>query len=149
MDVNCGTVVDGEDTALLKPVARALQAQDALRANPHGGLEFGPAARAILKGDAEVALVERETPPRQRRRAAGAEANPNDDPLFEALRVRRRELAKEASVPPYVIFHDSVLRDMAARRPTDRVTLGMLTSIGARKLDAYGEAFLEVIRTLG
>ena len=49
-------------------------------------------------------------------------------------------------VPPYVIFHDSVLRDMAAQRPRSRAALGMLSGIGARKLDAYGEAFLEVIR---
>ena len=141
-------IVAGEDTALLKPVARALQAQDALRANPHGGLEFGPAARAILKGEAEVALVEREKPARSRRRG-GNEANPQDDPLFEALRARRRELAQEAGVPPYVIFHDSLLRDMAAQRPASRSALGLLTGIGARKLDAYGDAFLEVIRTLG
>ena len=138
-------IVAGDDTALLKPVARALQAQDALRANPHGGLEFGPAARAILKGEAEVALVEREKPTRVRRRA-GVEANPVDDPLFEALRAKRRELAQEGGVPPYVIFHDSVLREMAARRPADLWSLGQLTGVGQRKLDAYGDAFLAVIR---
>jgi ATP-dependent DNA helicase RecQ len=138
-------IVEGDDAGLLKPVARALQAQDALRANPHGGLEFGPAARAILKGEAEVALVEREKPARSRRRA-GAGTDPADDPLFEALRACRRELAQEGGVPPYVIFHDSVLRDMAARRPGDRYALGQLTGVGARKLDAYGDAFLAVIR---
>ena len=141
-------IVDGEDTALLKPVARALQAQDALRANPHGGLEFGPAARAILKGEAEVALVEREKPARARRRGASPD-NPVDDPLFEALRTTRRELAQAAGVPPYVIFHDSVLREMAAQRPASRSALGMLTGIGARKLDAYGDAFLAAIRSAG
>lgn len=138
-------IVGGDDAALLKPVARALQAQDALRANPHGGLEFGPAARAILKGEAEVALVEREKPARSRRRGA-SEANPADDPLFEALRAKRRELAQDGGVPPYVIFHDSVLREMAARRPADRWALGQLTGVGQRKLDAYGDAFLAVIR---
>ena len=62
------------------------------------------------------------------------------------VRERRRELAKEAGVPPYVIFHDSTLRDMAAQRPATRAALGVLSGIGARKLDAYGDAFLEVIR---
>ena len=76
-------------------------------------------------------------------------ANPADHPLFEALRERRRTLAKEAGVPPYVIFHDSVLRDMAARRPGSRAELGVLSGIGARKLDAYGDAFLQVIRDAG
>ena len=141
-------IVDGEDAALLKPVARALQAQDALRANPHGGLEFGPAARAILKGEAEVALVERDRPAKSRRRGASPD-NPVDDPLFEALRATRRELAQAAGVPPYVVFHDSVLREMAAQRPRDRHTLGMLTGVGARKLDAYGDAFLKAIREAG
>lgn len=49
-------------------------------------------------------------------------------------------------MPPYVIFHDSVLRDMARMRPASRASLGMLTGVGQRKLDAYGEAFLRVIR---
>ena len=57
-----------------------------------------------------------------------------------------RELAQEAGVPPYVIFHDSVLRDMAAQRPASRAALALLSGIGARKLDAYGDAFLQVIR---
>ncbi len=47
-------IVDGEEAALLKPVARALLLRDALRANAHGGLEFGPGAKAILKGEAEL-----------------------------------------------------------------------------------------------
>ena len=49
-------------------------------------------------------------------------------------------------MPPYVIFHDSVLREMAAQRPTSRSALMHLSGIGARKLEAYGDAFLEVIR---
>ena len=138
-------IVDAEEAALVKPVGRALLLRDALRANDHGGLEFGPAARAILREGATVSLV---VPPKRerRRRGAGAGADAADDPLFEALRARRRELAQEGGVPPYVIFHDSVLRDMAARRPGSRAELAVLSGIGARKLDAYGDAFLQVIR---
>jgi ATP-dependent DNA helicase RecQ len=140
-------IVEGEEAALIKPVARALLLRDALRANPHGGLEFGPGARAILKGEAELALV---LPPKRERRArkgrAGGAANPIGDPLFEALRAKRRELAQEAQVPPYVIFHDSVLRDMAAARPDTLGALGTISGVGARKLEAYGDAFLQVIR---
>ena len=139
-------IVEGEDAGLLKPVARALQAQDALRANPHGGLEFGPAARAILKGETEVALVERERTSRRRRGPAETGADPADDPLFELLRAERRALAQAAAVPPYVVFHDSVLREMAARRPASLADLGALSGVGARKLEAYGDAFLAVIR---
>jgi ATP-dependent DNA helicase RecQ len=137
-------IVGGDEAALLKPVARALQARDALRANPYGGLEFGPGARAILKGEDTVEIV---LPPKRERRRRGTDAgNPTGDPLFEALRSKRRELAQEAGVPPYVIFHDSVLRDMAVARPRDRAALGRISGIGARKLDAYGDAFLSIIR---
>ena len=138
-------IVAGEEAALIKPVARALLLKDALRANHHGGLEFGPAAKAILKGEAELSLVL--SPKRERRRKARTGgANPVGDPLFEALRTRRRELAMEAQVPPYVIFHDSVLRDMAAARPGSLGELGTISGVGARKLEAYGDAFLQVIR---
>ena len=142
-------IVDGEELALLKPVGRALLLRDALRTNPHGGLEFGPAARAILKGEADVALLEPPARPRRSRGKGAAEANPADDPLFEALRATRRDLAKEAGVPPYVIFHDSVLREIAARRPATRSDLGHIAGVGQRKLDAYGDAFLKVVRENG
>ena len=71
------------------------------------------------------------------------------DPLFEALRARRRDLAKEIDVPPYVIFHDSTLREMAALRPDTLTALGRISGVGARKLEAYGMAFLETIRNAG
>jgi len=141
-------IVGDAEEPLLKPVARALLVRDALRTNEHGGLEFGPAARGLLKGGDALELI---VPPKRERRrgggrGAGAEANPSGDPLFEALRACRRDLAKEAGVPPYVVFHDSVLRDMAAQRPKGRAELALLSGVGARKLDAYGEAFLRVIR---
>jgi ATP-dependent DNA helicase RecQ len=141
-------IVEGDEAALLKPVARALLLRDALRANAHGGLEFGPGAKPILKGEAEVKLV---LPPKRERRGkrgrgGGADANPVGHPLFEALRAKRREIAQETGLPPYVIFHDSVLRDMAMARPGSLADLGRISGIGARKLEAYGDAFLRVIR---
>jgi ATP-dependent DNA helicase RecQ len=142
-----GVVSDAEEAALIKPVSRALLLRDALRANDFGGLEFGPGARAILKGGTDVELI---VPPKRerRRRAKGTAggANPIGDPLFEALRTRRRELAQEAQVPPYVIFHDSVLREMALVKPGNRDQLSHITGVGTRKLEAYGDAFLQVIR---
>jgi ATP-dependent DNA helicase RecQ len=111
---------------------------------------LGPDARAILKGDAAVAVV---VPPKKERKArtrggaAGTSApNPIGDPLFEALRGLRRDLAQQQGVPPYVIFHDSVLREMATTRPASPDDLGRLGGIGTRKLEAYGDAFLSVIR---
>ena len=66
--------------------------------------------------------------------------------LFEALRALRRGLAVETQVPPYVIFHDAVLREMATVRPENSAQMGAISGVGARKLEAYGEAFLGVIR---
>ncbi len=141
-------IVEASEAALLPRVAQALIARDALGQTDHGGLALGPAARAILKG--EVAVEVTPAPQRRRRRdraggAAGSGVNPVGDPLFDALRARRRELASDAGVPPYVIFHDSVLRDMASFRPGTRSALGELPGVGARKLDQWGDAFLEVI----
>jgi ATP-dependent DNA helicase RecQ len=139
-------IIGAQEAALIKPVARALQTQDALRANHHGGLEFGPGARAILKGEGVLTLIEPPKRARSARKRGESIANPVGDPLFEALRAKRRELAQEANMPPYVIFHDSVLRDMASARPPTLAALGRITGVGARKLDAYGDAFLSVIR---
>jgi len=140
-------IVDRDDVPLLRPVSRALLIRDALSTNEHGGLELGPNARPILRGEEVVSLI---LPPRRERRrggkAGGRDANPVGDPLFDALRECRRDLAKEAGVPPYVIFHDSTLREMAEQRPATRSALGEITGVGARKLDAYGEAFLTVLR---
>ena len=142
----------GEDEArLIRPIARALQARGALLATEHGGLRLGGDAKAILKGEAEVSVV---VPPKKERTArrarggagAGGAANPVGDPLFDALRGLRRELALEAGVPPYVVFHDSVLREMAATRPSSRAELSAIGGVGTRKLEAYGDAFLSLIR---
>jgi ATP-dependent DNA helicase RecQ len=138
-------IVEGEDSALIKPVSRHLLMVDALRPTEHGGLMFGPAARAILKGEAEVAIIE---PPKRGRRERGISsgvANPVDNPLFDALRARRGDLAREKAIPPYLIFHDSVLRAMAQRRPKTMMEMSEISGVGSRKLSEYGEAFLKVI----
>ncbi len=141
-------IVPGDEAPLLRSVARALQARGTLVTNEHGGFMLGGDARALLKGEGRLDLVVAPKTDRTSRRRRGGEAVPNPvgEPLFEALRALRRELAQEAGVPPYVIFHDSVLRDMAARRPTTQQDLGAIGGVGARKLEAYGDRFLEVIR---
>jgi len=142
-------IVEGEEVALLRPVARALLLRDALRTNAHGGLEFGPGARALLKGEDTLGLVLPPRRERRRRQQGSAAANPVGDPLFEALREKRRDLAKEAQVPPYVIFHDSVLRELAALKPASLAQMSNISGVGAKKLEAYGEAFLAVIEDRG
>ena len=136
-------IADEEELALVKPVARALLARDALRADDFGGLSFGPAARPILKGEAMVEIV---LPPKRGRRARRGARDYPHDPLFEALRARRRELAAEAGIPPYLIFHDSTLREMAETKPATLDALSRITGVGAAKLERYGAAFVEVVQ---
>ena len=99
----------------MRPVARALIARDALRADAYGGLSFGPGAKPILKGEEELSIAV--PPPRKRRSRRGAARR------ARTIRCSRRcarpggALAAEAGVPPYVIFHDSTLREIAAQRP--------------------------------
>lgn len=142
-------IVDAEEAPLIKPVSRSLLLRDALRNNEYGGLMFGPEAKAILKGEEDVAIVEPPKRERRKRRGSNASPNPVGDPLFDALRTKRTALAKDQGVPPYVIFHDSVLRDMTGFKPRTLMALGELPGIGAAKLEKYGDDFLAIIQEVG
>ena len=144
-------IVPSEEAHLLRPLVRALQARGSLVPTEHGGLALGGDARDILKGDVPVLIALAAKPERtrgagSRRRDKSGGVNPLGDPLFEALRELRREIASEAGVPPYVVFHDSTLREMAACRPATLAALGGVSGVGSRKLETYGDAFLGVIR---
>lgn len=141
-------IVEGEDARLLQPLARALRASGALMQTEHGGLALGGDAREILKGEKPVAITR---PPegqarRGDRKGRSSTPNPVGDPLFDALRALRRDIAQELEVPPYVIFHDATLREMATARPPSLEAMGSISGVGAKKLDAHGAAFLSVIR---
>ena len=138
-------IADEAEQKLIKPVARALLARDALRADDYGGLSFGPAAKSILKGETPLELV---LPPERARRRKGRDGKPDypHDPLFELLRTLRRDLAKAQGVPPYVVFTDVTLREMAAEKPHSLAGLAQISGVGAKKLETYGEDFLAAIR---
>jgi ATP-dependent DNA helicase RecQ len=69
-----------------------------------------------------------------------------DRALFERLRALRRELARERGVPPYVIFHDTTLREMARIKPDSLASLRQVYGVGDRKAAELGEQFLSAIR---
>jgi ATP-dependent DNA helicase RecQ len=139
-------ILEEEEARLLRPLSRALQARGSLVANEHGSLVLAGDARAILKGEASVEIVVPPRKERKRKRDRSGGINPVGDPLFDGLRTLRRELADAAGVPPYVIFHDATLREMAALRPASLDAMSEITGVGQRKLEAYGEAFLAVVR---
>lgn len=114
----------------------------------YSALTLEEVARPVLRGEQTVEL--RRDPVRSsRRRGAAAEAevwaSPEDEALFQALRAERLRLAKEQGVPPYVIFHDTTLREMTRRRPASEAALADIPGIGGAKIARYGRAFLSVI----
>jgi ATP-dependent DNA helicase RecQ len=117
----------------------------------YGGLRLTDAARPVLKGEQEIWL-RRDAEPDKRAskaerasRAKEAFAGANDDPLWQALKAKRMELAKEQGVPPYVIFHDSTLLEILNQKPQTLDAMGRISGIGQAKLLRYGDDFLQVL----
>ena len=129
-------------------VARGLLSVDV---EGYGSIRLTGDSRPVLRGDAEVLMRRdvRPTAPKARRRRGEPEPPPDpatwDEALWESLRKRRTELAAAQGVPPYVIFHDSTLREMIARRPRTPDDFSQLTGVGDTKLRRYGADFLAVI----
>jgi ATP-dependent DNA helicase RecQ len=106
-------------------------------------------ARPLLKGEERLTLARprvRVAPARQPAKK-GREKLVYDTALFQELRMLRKRLADEQQVPPFVIFGDATLVEMAAYRPLDAGELVRINGVGAHKLGRYGEQFLQVIRS--
>jgi len=122
-------------------------------AEAKGGLCFGAAelVQPLLRGERELVLVLPPPAKEQRRRSAGtaaaghASAMEANDPVLLALKTWRRDQAREQGVPPYVVFHDRTLVELAAVRPTSLAELGGVSGIGSAKLERYGTALLDVL----
>lgn len=120
----------------------------------YGGLRLTEAARPILKSEQEVWLrrdVEPENKLSKAERSARAKEafdGANDDPLWQALKAKRLELAKAQGVPPYVIFHDSTLLEIHHRKPQTLNEMGQISGIGQAKLQKYGDDFLQVLEEM-
>ncbi|MBU0499891.1 MAG: DNA helicase RecQ [Gammaproteobacteria bacterium] len=114
----------------------------------HGALQLSESSRALLRGEERLTMrqqVREERPAKAAKADAGGKVREIDQPLFEALRRKRLELAQAQGVPPYVIFHDSVLQTLARQRPGTLKAMGGISGIGGGKLERYGQIFLEVI----
>ncbi|WP_298434130.1 DNA helicase RecQ [Geobacter sp.] len=113
-------------------------------------LKLTPASRPLLKGEESLILarprVKVAAPKKEPKRRSGtAPPAERDEGLFQELRALRKRLADEQQVPPYVIFSDATLVEMAALRPTTPEELLRVNGVGEQKLGRYGAAFLEVI----
>jgi ATP-dependent DNA helicase RecQ len=119
----------------------------------YGGLRLAGDAAKVLRGERAVELRHDPTPPRGPRRAERtAKAAPPglerdvDRALFEALRARRRDLAKAHGLAPFMVFPDRTLIELAARKPAHLEDLDTIHGIGQAKRARWGQEFLEVIR---
>ena len=72
--------------------------------------------------------------------------NEDDQNLFTALKNKRTELAKTQNVPPYIIFHDKTLIEFTIQKPLNTETMSTITGVGQKKIELYGEEFLNVIK---
>jgi ATP-dependent DNA helicase RecQ len=122
---------------------------------PLVGLGDAEAVRAVYRGERQVKLRRaleafdpstRSGRPRKRTREAAASVGPDNHALYEALRAWRRQTAAEQGVPPYVIFHDKTLAEIALFRPATLSDLTTIGGVGQTKLDHYGQAVLRVVR---
>ena len=135
-------------------IARGLLSVDV---DGHGGLQLADACRAVLRGEEQLWLRHEAPAVKSRTKrsskpgssAAGSFSSVADRELWDALRELRMTLAKAQNVPPYVVFHDATLAEMVRLRPQDPQALATLSGIGERKLAAYGEDFLQLIRAAG
>ena len=132
-----------------------LLVEDPNDGRPLIGLGDAAAVKAVYRGERQVALrqaPEAHDSPRAARRAKRsgrdplADIGPEDRLLFEALRAWRKEVATAQGVPPYVVFHDRTLMEIALARPKSGAELGRVGGVGQGKLDRYGAAVLKLVR---
>ncbi|MAI17952.1 MAG: DNA helicase RecQ [Rhodobacteraceae bacterium TMED111] len=139
----------GKDSSRVKwqAIFRQMMGHDFIRPDPnrHGALRIMENALPILR-DEETVTLRRDT-------VKMAKSSPRikmlvsdeDMPLFSALKAKRRELAETAGVPAYIIFNDKTLVEMVQKRPTNFDKMAQINGVGAKKLENFGNAFLEVI----
>jgi ATP-dependent DNA helicase RecQ len=141
----------GLDEATWRGVFRQLVALGYTRPDhdAYGGLLLTDTARAVLKGEQQVEM--RRTVPRKGKsskpRSAAVDLSGVDADLLGRLKAWRSEQARTQSVPPYVVFHDSTLSAIAAAQPQNLDALSAIAGIGAKKLERYGLALLELLRS--
>jgi ATP-dependent DNA helicase RecQ len=117
----------------------------------YGALILEDSARAVLQGHQKIEFRRDKSGPGAGRKKSTRQApveysgSPEDESLFQALRAERLRLAREQGVPPYVIFHDASLREMARLRPSSVTEMGEIAGVGAAKCTRYGRDFLRVI----
>lgn len=139
-----------------RSVLRQLLAKGYVSVDPerHGALTLSPEARSLLRGEHTLTLrcdtvalsAGGLTSPPDHPEEKGALLHPQDQELFESLRTVRLGLARDQGVPPFMIFHDTTLKDMAGKRPQTMEAMRGISGVGAYKLAHYGQVFVQAIQ---
>ncbi len=110
-------------------------------------LKLTSAARPLLRGEESLVLAKPRIRVKTLQKKGRAQVGDfdYDDDLFDVLRIRRKRLADEAGVPPYVIFGDATLAEMAAKMPTDEESFLSINGVGKHKLQRFGSEFIDEI----
>ena len=110
-----------------------------------GALRFTSTSRSLLKGEHPLWLREEADKPQKKARVTYT-LEIEDEDLMVDLKAKRKEIAQESGVPPYVVFHDATLLEMIQVRPTSLEELLEISGIGQAKLQKYGQPFLDLLR---
>lgn len=120
----------------------------------YGSLKLTAKSGPILRGEESVMLREdvfdkaaskKKNSAQKRTTTVAKDFSEDQQRLFEALREKRLELAKEQNIPPYMVFHDKTLKEMVLQRPGSLQEMGQVSGVGQAKLDKYGEVFLSAL----
>jgi len=144
----------GVDVGVWRALFRTLLGMGLLRADQEafGGLRLDDSARAVLKGERSVAMrkpesaAERRQSRKQRSTRVTADVGGAiDSALRQRLKEWRLGIARQNGIPPYVVFHDATLDQIASRRPRSLDELALISGVGQAKLSRYGEDLLEML----
>ena len=139
----------GKDFSRVKwqAIFRQMMGHDFIRPDPnrHGALRIMENALPILRDEESVTLRMDTVKLAKSSPRIKMLVSDEDMPLFSALKAKRRELAETAGVPAYIIYNDKTLVEMAQKRPTNLDEMARINGVGAKKLENFGNAFLEVI----
>ena len=139
----------GKDLSRVKwqAIFRQMMGYDLIRPDPsrHGALRIMESALAILSDKKSITLRMDTIEAAKASQKIKMLVSEEDAPLLSALKAKRRELAETAGVPAYIIFNDKTLVEMAHKRPVNLDAMAQINGVGAKKLENFGNLFLEVI----
>jgi len=125
-------------------------------AESYGSLKLTPASNTILRGDEKIffrtdVMTQKPSTTKSKKEKEAFKKksvlkNETDEDLFQKLRAHRLSIAQDQKIPPFIIFHDSTLIEMAVKKPSTLKLLGEVSGVGKTKLKRYGKEFLKIIK---